>query len=213
MCIIGLLGDIHGHYNEIFDSISKNVSVPVDFWIQVGDMGGEDMTYPDFPFPCYFIQGNHENWNIIDEMKKGNLPNNIHFMENGEVYTINNIRVLCMGGNFSPKYSMLNRSDIPLSRRRHYIYEDIDKAFKATNIDIFVTHEAPSPFNKRDKDVGQITLTNVIAQVQPKIHFFGHHHHYYETNYVGVPSYGLSFGTVSCLLYDTENKVVTKVNF
>jgi len=210
--MVAIIGDIHGHYTEVFNKMAS-VSDPIDFWIQVGDMGGENEEYPDFPVPCYFVQGNHENWDTIDRMKKGVLPKNVHFISNGSVTEINGLKVLGLGGNYSPRYSSLKKEKIPPHRRRHYNYEEVYKALQSSNVDIFVTHEAPSPFMKRNNDVGQPTISNIIGTVKPKVHFFGHHHYYYEGTYFDTPSRGLEYGTLSCILYNPDDISFKKVIF
>jgi predicted phosphodiesterase len=190
--MIGILGDIHGHYQEIFEILKSHPEITS--WLQVGDLGGGNIGYPDFPVPFYFISGNHENWDEIENMDKGKSPKNLHHIPNGDYVMVEGIKVLGFGGNFSPKYSTGHHKLIG-PRRRHNTPEQLTKALSCIDVDIFISHEPPQPYFLRNKDCGIKTINEILAKVKPKICFFGHHH--YETFnalHEGVPCTGLDYG-------------------
>ncbi len=52
-----------------------------------------------------------------------------------------------------------------------------------TDIDVFLTHEAPRPYRVhggRGPDAGKTPINEVLAAAQPRLHLFGHHHEWSE---------------------------------
>ena len=203
--IYGLLGDIHGHYDElqrVFDRYPL-----VDYWLQVGDLGDVNKEYPKFPDNFYFIQGNHENWGLIY-----GIPG---YLRNGSYKNIGDCCVASMGGNYSPKNYDLKRENLSPNRRKHFLKEEFDSLYSRVSeykADILITHEAPSPFRKREgySDSGQPLLTDLLKSIKPKIHFFGHHHYFGIYEYDGNVSIGLEYGFKSVVFYDSENNQIRK---
>jgi Icc-related predicted phosphoesterase len=182
----------------------------IDFCIQVGDLGGEKTSYPDFPLPTYFIHGNHENWDKIEEIKEGKGPKNLFYLQNGVPYEIDGLNVLALGGNHAPSKFHMKRSQLLDNGRRHFVNEDVDACIVCIKkIDIFLTHEAPSPYHRYkvyqdgDQDIGKPIVSKLLKHLNPRIHFFGHHHNYRVYEAVpGVKSVGLSYGFSEILLFN-----------
>ena len=237
--MILLLGDIHAEYRLLFDRL-KNLNPQPTAILQVGDMGGEDKTYPDFPIPTYFIQGNHENWDTLYgtgdyPLMQKDTPKNLYHIANGEMITVEGLFVAGLGGNYSSKFLSMSRSDLPQGRRRHFTQHEVDdcmvdslKAWYDLNrvlidltevpsiefsgVDILLTHEAPSPYMNRNRNCGIGKINEVIKNAEPKLHFFGHHHYDGEYEYEGVKSYGLGMGFLTGMLLDPETLKVERIN-
>jgi Icc-related predicted phosphoesterase len=201
--MIGILGDIHAHYVELFHVVSSHPEITS--WIQVGDLGAEESIYPFFNVPFYFISGNHENWDEIEKMDKGLGPKNLIHIKNGETVIIEGLKVLGFGGNYSPKYFNADPKTIPSSRRRHNNHTQLEHAITQTSIDLFICHESPKPYVVRDKDAGIETLNTIIAAVKPRLCFFGHHHYVVSKVYEGVTSECLEYGWKSFYQLDPTN--------
>ena len=208
--MIAFVGDVHGKYEAVYDIMSKLSGV--EYWIQIGDFGGEDLLYPDKLLNFCFIQGNHENW---DELERRRKEDDFYFAPNGTVIELKTGVIpkgLCIGifgGNYSSRFIDKKRSELQGGRRRHFVQEDYDALIKYKGkIDILVTHEAPDPYPRG----GQKIITDLIDILKPKIHFFGHHHHYGVYEYCGVPSIGLDYGHRSVVLYDPEDHKIKKVD-
>lgn len=198
--MIGILGDIHAHYVELFRIVSSHPEITS--WIQVGDLGAEESIYPFFNMPFYFIAGNHENWDEIEKMDRGEGPKNLFHIKNGETVTIEGLKVLGFGGNYSPRYFSMDPKLIPSSRRRHNNYTELEKAIMHTNVDLFICHEAPKPYISRDRDAGIENLNKILVTVKPKLCFFGHHHFQVSKVYEGIKSECLEYGWKSYYQFD-----------
>jgi hypothetical protein len=221
MAIVGLLGDAHGNFNVIFDIIKNNPNVKR--WFQVGDLGGESVSYPAFPSIFHFIQGNHENWDYIESLKKYTSP---LFLRNGSVTRFeildSSFSVGAFGGNYSSNAYTTPTNKLLGRKRRFFTSDDYDSLIfqdirqkakdKTCFIDILLTHEAPSPFKKSIVDIGVSKVTELIKKLTPKIHFFGHHHVFHMSSVGETPSIGLDRVTKSYVLYDTESNLAKKVD-
>ena len=201
--MIGLLGDIHAHYVELYHIIKDHPEITT--WVQVGDFGGEESVYPFFKSPFYFISGNHENWDEIEKMDKGQGPENLIHIKNGETVTIEGLKVLGFGGNYSPRYFNTPINQMPESRRRHNNFEQLEKALTATDIDLLLCHEAPKPFFSRDRESGIANINTILRTVKPKLCFFGHHHRRTDAIYSDVRCIGTEFGYISYYVFDPVN--------
>jgi Icc-related predicted phosphoesterase len=179
--MIGFVGDVHGDYAGLRSRMNRFPNIKE--WVQVGDLGGKDISYEDFPSHLSFISGNHENWNDIEKMHTHNWPDHVLHIENGGWARIEGLEILGLGGNYSPKFYEYPADKLQQERRRHFVKEQVEELIdiaRDTNIDILLTHEAPSPYMKEwggsNRDMGIEVITELIQEIKPKIHFFGHHH-------------------------------------
>jgi len=202
--MIGLIGDVHGNYESLFRIIE---SLPrVTEWFQVGDLGGEDLPYPDLPSNFHFIQGNHENWDIIASMRETGSTTLIrngevrHYEDAGTPYTIG-----ALGGNYSSRFYDMKAADICGDRRRHFVSEQVEALSTVPKLDILITHEAPVPYQMSGRELGQPVITEMLKKLCPDTHFFGHHHYYRMLELEGTVTVGLEYSTRSYVLYDVES--------
>jgi len=214
---IGLLGDVHGKFDIIFEIIKQNPNVKR--WFQIGDLGGEKDIYPLFPSNFHFIQGNHENWDYIQELKETNNP---LFLPNGSLRCYKDLddvySVGVLGGNYSSNQYKKKTDSLCGSRRRHFTVEEYENlvlqrvsTYKVIDTSILLTHEAPSPYIKTFKDIGIPLISNLVDFMRPTIHFFGHHHCFTEQVVEGVHSIGLDYAYNSYVLYDLKYGTIMKV--
>jgi predicted phosphodiesterase len=196
--MIGVIGDIHGDFGALFRILESNTKVT--HWFQVGDLGGEYLSYPNFPSNFFFIRGNHENWDEIEGLKPS-------FMENGGISSFTShgrpFKVAVLGGNYSSRFYSMQRKELSGARRRHFVEEEVTKLLNCDEkVDILLTHEAAQPFRKGSREMGQPIVTDILKGMRPAMHFFGHHHYFGVFSYDGVPSVGLPYGSGTYLLYD-----------
>ena len=205
MSIIAIVGDIHGKIDIMLEKVFLQ---DVDLIIQVGDFGtfiskenldrgsrrhngiGDFVEYytgkKKFPVPVYFINGNHEDFNIIEKICAQPIPN-LNYMKNGMVYDIDGVRFGAIGGNYSPTRFKLDKKHKKLQgvRRKHFNYQDIENLKQIKNIDVIIAHECPldvgliSKFDK--KECGSKEIRELIEEIQPKYYFHGHYHRFNET--------------------------------
>ena len=83
---------------------------------------------------------------------------------------------------------------------------DPHKVEALTNVDVFLTHEAPRPFYPAGKriDTGKTVINEILTTMKPRLHLFGHHHEFTDSVRQGVRSIGLDLVTTSYLLIDAE---------
>ena len=88
-------------------------------------------------------------------------------------------------------------------RRRHFVHEEVDVCKALQGVDIFLSHEAPRPFPiARVKDAGKTPINEVLSDMQPRLHLFGHHHVYTVSERQRVPSISLEKVCDSYLVVD-----------
>lgn len=220
---IGALGDIHGEFDIVHDIMMRHPDVPL--WVQVGDIASNDGEYFQPLRPLYWIKGNNEDFDVIAAAMNGHPPfPGLHYLPNGGVYIVGPWRVAALGGTFAPSWYHSPVASLPPSRgrrvsstsvklgksrddkRRHFVREEVIACKALTNIDVFLTHEAPRPFHPAGKriDTGKTVINEVLASMHPRLHLFGHHHEFTDSVRQGVRSIGLDLVTKSYLLIDQE---------
>jgi Icc-related predicted phosphoesterase len=210
--VFGALGDIHGAFEAARGIMQRHREVP--FWLCVGDVADAGGEYEPLHAPLYWIKGNNENF---DTIASGALPAGLHYIPNGELLTIEGLRVAGLGGTLAPTLYELASAELPhpkkstpkatelADRRRHFVREEVERCKLMSNIDIFVSHEAPRPFRSaRGNDAGKTQINEVLAAMKPRLHLFGHHHRYAEAHVSGVRSVCLDLVSNSYLLIDRE---------
>jgi uncharacterized protein len=210
----GALGDIHGDFASVQRIIGDHREVP--FWLCVGDIADDHGRYEDFNAPVYWIKGNNENFDVI---ASGALPRSLHYIPNAHALTIHGIRVASLGGTFAPTWYETPAADLPYpggpqgrirdDKRRHFVREEVETLRAMHDIDILLTHEAPRPFfvtapggGRRPNDAGKTPINEVLGSMKPRLHLFGHHHRFSESERQGVRSVGLDLVSRSYLLID-----------
>lgn len=221
--MIYITGDTHNSYdgNKLF-TFPRMISSKLtrdDYVIVCGDFGyvwfgdGRDDTALDrlekkLPYTLLFIDGNHENFNVLNDVEKYPLtsmfggtvqrirPHIIHLMR-GEIYEIEGKTFFTMGGAASQD-KMYRTEGISWWPQEIPSPQEIDHAEKTLNahdrkVDYILTHCMPTtcmfyaahnnliPHLMEPKD-DAITeyLDSVMATVCYKHWFCGHYHTYRE---------------------------------
>jgi Calcineurin-like phosphoesterase superfamily domain len=221
---IGALGDIHGEFETVQSITQRHADVPL--WVCVGDVASNDGEYFQPAAPFYFIKGNNEDFDVLAASVKGEpLAPNLHYLKNGGPHIAGPWRIAALGGTFAPSWYNTPASALPPSKgrrasgggslklgksrddkRRHFVRDEVVACKALTNIDLFMTHEAPRPFYPAGRriDAGKTVLNDVLAAMKPRLHLFGHHHEFTDSVRQGVRSIGLDVVTKSYLLIDAE---------
>ncbi|MGE3508192.1 MAG: metallophosphoesterase family protein [Vicinamibacterales bacterium] len=221
---IGALGDIHGAFDAVQEVMARHADVPL--WLQVGDVASNEGDYFAPLRPLYWIKGNNEDFDVIAEALEGRPPSNtLHYLSNGGPHLVGPWRVAALGGTFAPSWYHSPAALLPPSRgrrlagasmklgksrddkRRHFVRDEVLACKALTNIDVFLTHEAPRPFHPAGRriDAGKTVINEVLAAMRPRLHLFGHHHEFTDSVRQGVRSVGLDVVTKSYLLIDVES--------
>ena len=126
-------------------------------------------------------------------------------------------RVAALGGTFAPSWYNTPAAALPPSRgrkataaslklgksrddkRRHFVRDEVAaRARRLTDIDVFLTHEAPRPFypaGRRHRRRQDRASTRCSRRCSPRLHLFGHHHEFTDSVRQGVRSIGLDVVT------------------
>jgi hypothetical protein len=218
---IGALGDIHGAFEVVREILTRHDDVPV--WVCVGDVASNDGGYFDPPAPIYWIKGNNEDFDVVAAAIAGRPPAaRLRYLANGGPYMVGPWRVAALGGTFAPSWYNTPAAALPPSKgrkmsaaslklgksrddkRRHFVRDEVVTCKGLTNIDLFLTHEAPRPFYPAGRriDAGKTVLNDVLAAMKPRMHLFGHHHEFTDSVRQGIRSIGLDVVTKSYVLVD-----------
>ena len=220
---IGALGDIHGEFDTGRLIMQRHADVPV--WVCVGDVASNDGEYFAPAAPLYFIKGNNEDFDVLALAAHGQPPAPLlHYLPNGGPHLAGPWRVAALGGTFAPSWYNTSAAGLPPSKgrkmsaaslklgksrddkRRHFVRDEVVACKGLSNIDLFLTHEAPRPFYPAGRriDAGKTVLNEVLAAMKPRLHLFGHHHEFTDSIRQGVRSIGLDVVTKSYLVIDAE---------
>ena len=211
----GALGDIHGDFEAARRAIRRHGDVP--FWVCVGDIADGNGRYEELGAPVHWIKGNNENFDVI---ASGGLPPGLLFLPNGTSRRIGALTIAGLGGTLAPTLYELRAEDLPhpkkgtakatelADRRRHFVRDEVDALKRLRNVDLLMTHEAPRPYvvgggtSRRGNDAGKTPVNEILAEMKPRLHLFGHHHRFTEQERQGVRSVGLDLVSRSYLLID-----------
>ena len=201
-----LKGDIHGNLFEIIDFINRFNLGKNDNIIILGDCGiawRKDKKDLDQNIKLwnecgngvklYFIDGNHENFNILNslpiENNMGKIADNIYHLRRGQVYEFENKKILVCGGADSiDKYRRIE--NFTWWKEEAISQETIDD-IPAGHYDYVLTHCCPRSIFEKNKiylstlqflDENKINHNSedMLEQLKNKITFdhwfFGHYH-------------------------------------
>ena len=88
---------------------------------------------------------------------------------------------------------------------RGCVREEVDACKTFTDVDVFLSHEAPRPFRvHRGIDAGKTPINEVLAAMRPRLHLFGHHHRFSELIVKDVRSLCLDLVSNAYLLIDVK---------
>ena len=221
--LIGALGDIHGEFETVAQIMARHPDVA--FWLQVGDIATNAGEYFSPPAPIYWIKGNNEDFDVIAAAIAGTPPApNLHYLRNGRAHQVGPWRVAALGGTFAPSWYHTPAAALPASKgrkasapslklgksrddkRRHFVREEVLACKALTGVDVFMTHEAPRPFYPAGKriDAGKTAINDILTAMHPRLHLFGHHHEFTDSQRHGIRSIGLDMVTKSYLLIHAE---------
>lgn len=194
--MILVCGDIHGRWGMLNALINRKQP---EIILQVGDFGifekfncfVEDIKPHDTKI--YFCDGNHENFDILDDLrnKHGNVPieyaRNIFYCPRGSVLELPDKRkVLFMGGadSIDKNYRTIG---VDWFKQEIISQSDID-GLPETDIDIVISHTCPLSVlgylndawvrDIRQRDPSVVALDIVYEKYRPKEWYFGHWHVY-----------------------------------
>lgn len=160
--MVYITGDTHGDFDRL-DSLKLRKG---DTLIVCGDFGfvwdgsarEEKMlkALGKKKFNICFVDGTHENFDLLDEYKVGvfcggkarNICGNLYHLMRGQVFTIEGLKIFAMGGGESPDIDMLfdngawSKREFPTSDELAEGADNLEKC--GCKVDYVVTHEPPA---------------------------------------------------------------------
>jgi predicted phosphodiesterase len=155
------------------------------------------------PRRTIFIKGNHEDFAWLDAHQEQEVSPGLTYLRNGHTIDIpdpaaGSIRVGGIGGCYGPSDYQRRSDRLHGYAKRHYTSDEIERLGKASGVDIVLTHDAPAGFRfeRHRRGSGYISeaagLDDLLARVQPRVCFFGHHHARVDAVVSGVRCIGLN---------------------
>lgn len=246
-----VVGDVHGdHWTMIrlLQKWEKSRKKPLDFVLQVGDFEphrdeadlatmAAPAKYRDlgdfpqfasgnaqFPWPIYFIGGNHEPYGWLETLPAGGqISPNCHFIGRANIMEIGGLKVAGLSGIFQSHLFDLARPDVSQfgsKSNKDWIgwnEGDIEKLLSLGRADIFLLHEWPVAFGDNQRHFAPVEARQwielALQSLRPKLIFCGHLHHRLRgathVNGAAVPVECLaqvSRGRDGFVVYESENE-------
>lgn len=176
-----VLGDAHAadpeHRRALFAAYR---ATDQDVTLQLGDL-----MYYDLPKPTWFIAGNNEDFDTISALRNGLVSNsgvrNANLLASTAV-ELEGLRIAGLSGNYAPTQYDRPRANLVGDRRRHFTYEDVERAMELESVDVLLTHEAPYGLPVSEEyEVGCQHVDDILSALDPDLCLVGHHHEHSET--------------------------------
>lgn len=216
--LLGVLGDVHGEFQEI---LNKLRSVENSVVVVAGDVG---FGFPDTRVPkllrmfeknfdkfltkrniyLMFMRGNHDNPRYFQSPIKDDLSSsNIKVLEDYDTITLDNFKILCVGGGIS-----IDRVSREIEKSYWADEPPVFKDLGLGKIDLLITHSIFSHPNVEGKTNIDLflkydyslkdslkqesdTIFKIVERYKPKAIIHGHMHKSYNSEYNGIVLRGL----------------------
>ena len=223
------VGDVHGHIYTmlgLLQSWEQKHQQSLSFVLQVGDFEAhrdlDDLMTMDaptkykslgdfkdfytgkaeFPYPLWFIGGNHESYGFLARFPNGTeIAHNFNYVGRVNAIELAGLKIVGVSGIYRPKLFELDRrpsvSEIEYSSNKDYIgfnQTEISRAMDYEYADILLMHDwatgiiSPTALtlfqqrysNARYQEIGNEYARLLIEALQPKLVLFGHLHFSYR---------------------------------
>jgi len=140
----------------------------------LGNFSAYQDSQKQFNVPVYAVYGNHEDANVIRELKENNLLQNFHLLDEDNVYQIRGnaeaeFKLFGIGGNFLVSNKLLKK---PIAGQAGKVWSTLhqfgvlyQKLEKKSKPSLFVSHVSPGK---------EPLLTRLIIHFMPNIWISGH---------------------------------------
>jgi Icc-related predicted phosphoesterase len=205
-----VLGDAHasdpGRRAALLEAYE---TTDADHAIQLGDL-----EYYDLPLPTWFIAGNNEDQDVIAALRAGQRPDGVRnaYLLESDVATVEGVRIAGLSGNYAPTRFDRDRADLSGDRRRHFVRAEIDRAAALSDVDVFLTHEAPhGVIETASSDAGNEHVDRILRAVEPDLCLVGHHHVHAESQFGPTRVVGLAPAWEAAYRLDPETLRLDRV--
>ncbi len=178
-----VLGDAHADdADERAALLAAYEAADADAALQVGDLG-----WYDLPVETWFVAGNNEDLDVVDALRAGEAVSgvrNAHLLASTAT-EVAGLRVAGLSGNYAPTQYDRPREDLAGDRRRHFVREDVERLAALGDVDVLLTHEAPTGLLYYGYDPGCEHVTDLLDATDPDLCLVGHHHRHREAEIRG----------------------------
>ncbi len=223
------VGDVHGHMQRMVSHLSaweERTRSPLDFVLQVGDFEphrddadlatmaapmkyrhlGDFAAYHQrrrrFPWPLYFIGGNHEPYGHLDQHPEGaTLAPHCHYLGRTGMVELNGLRVAGLSGihreaTFTkPRPPLASMRDVSNKDFTFFNEQDVDRVLALGHVDVLLLHDWPAGIippeeavhfeglrrSANPELVGNEYARLLVDALQPQLVLCGHLHRRYAT--------------------------------
>ncbi|WP_244226964.1 metallophosphoesterase [Corallococcus aberystwythensis] len=239
------MGDVHGQMHamvRLLEGWSAKTGKPLAFVLQVGDFEPHrhdaDLATMDapakykqlgdfpayhrrharFPWPVYFIGGNHEPYGFLDaQAPRGfEVTPGCHYLGRVGQVELRGLRVAGLSGIHreaafrTARPSLKDSKDVPHKAFAYFNEEDVDRALALQDVDVLLLHDWPSgliaaedagAFEHQRRSVSHDTVGNeyarmLVESLQPRLVLCGHMHRAYRA---AIPHSSGQVSDVACL--------------
>lgn len=222
------VGDVHGDMHLMVSLLKmweEKTGKDLDFVLQVGDFEPQrheaDLaTTPGpkkyrklgdfadfytgragFPWPIFFIAGNHEPYGFLEEISQGGqVANNCYYLGRVGTVMLSGLKVVGVSGIYEPELFQNQRPDVSLvsqsSCKRYIGFTEVDitQALSFSSADILLLHDWPCDMislteAKRFgwfRSIGNEYARLLVERLQPRLVLCGHMHQPYRYQIVGL---------------------------
>ncbi|CQH50111.1 metallophosphoesterase domain protein [Halobacterium hubeiense] len=178
-----VLGDAHASTPDRRQSLfAAYRAADADVALQAGDI-----MYYDLPIPTYFIGGNNEDFDVVEALRHGRIESDDvsnAYLLHSTAETVAGLRVAGLSGNYAPTQFEKSREQLYDDRRRHFVREDVERAKRLDDVDVFLAHEAPHGLPvTEDYEVGCEHIDDILDALEPELCLVGHHHEHAESEF------------------------------
>ncbi|MFU8867260.1 metallophosphoesterase family protein [Natronococcus sp.] len=184
-----VLGDVHASDPDRRETLLAHYRrLEPEHVLQVGDLECYEL-----PAPTWFVAGNNEEFDTIEALRAGETAGtrNVHLLASTAA-TVEGVRVAGLSGNYAPTKYDLPRSELSGKRRRHFTHEDVERAAELSDVDVLLTHEAPTELLSYGYDPGCEHVDELLETLSPELCLVGHHHGHREAEIAGVRTVSLA---------------------
>ncbi|MBX7222473.1 MAG: metallophosphoesterase [Blastocatellia bacterium] len=257
----GAIGDVHGRMFrmvELLSATEQRLRRKLEFVLQVGDFEPHrdeadlhTMAAPSkyrrlgdfpefyngkatFPWPVYFIGGNHEPYGYLDRFPAGaELIHNCQYLGRSGCLTVNSLNVVGLSGIYHADWYSQPRpeiSRIASVSNKSFMYfneSDVDPLLnREGRVDILLLHEWPANIideadqaefeqvrrSLRYDSVGNEISELVVQWLKPKLVLCGHMHKQYRRRLVLSDNQSVSVCCLASVHEGTDSIAVFQVN-
>ena len=184
-----VLGDSHASSPARRDALlSAYDTVDPAVALHVGDL-----EYYDVSVPTWFVAGNNEDFEVIDALRTGEKREDVRNVNllASTATTVQGVRVAGLSGNFAPTRYDQDREELSGARRRHFTRSEVERAAALDNVDVFLTHEAPTGLFWFGYDPGCEHIRTLLETLDAKLCLVGHFHRHHSDKIAGVQTVAL----------------------